>query len=136
MASVQKEINVSARATDAWDALRDFGAVHRRVAPGFVVDTQLDGRDRLVTFAGGAVARERLVTADDRRRRLVYTVMDGPLGATHHQASVEVLDDPGGAGGPGCRLVWITDVLPDALAAPIERLMDEGVAAIARALAG
>jgi hypothetical protein len=133
MASVQKDIHLGAPATDAWDALRDFGAVHQRVAPGFVVDTRLDGHDRLVTFAGGTVARERLVTVDDHRRRLVYTVVEGPLGATHHQASVEVLDDAGRGGSCGCRLVWTTDVLPDALASTIERLMDQGAAAIASA---
>src|SRR5689334_16733098 len=129
MASIRKEIPVAAPAADAWDALRDYGAVHQRVAPGFVVAAEVDGADRVVTFAGGAQARERLVTLDDRRRRLVYTVVDGPLGAAHHQASVEVLEDSG-----GCRLVWTTDVLPDELAVPIDRMMDKGAAAIARAL--
>lgn len=134
MASVRKEIDVAAPPPDAWDALRDFGAVHERVAPGFVVDTRVEGRDRLVTFASGGVARERLVTVDDDRRRLVYTVVDGPLGATHHQASVEVQDAADRSA--GCRVVWTTDVLPDHFAVPIGRLMDEGAAAISRALTG
>ena len=92
MVSISKDIRVDASAGEAWDALRDFGAVHQRVAPGFVVDASVEGPDRVVTFASGAQARERLVTLDDDRRRLVYTVVDGPLGATHHQASVEVRD--------------------------------------------
>lgn len=133
MASIRKDIHVEAPPETAWDALRDFGAVHQRVAPGFVVDTQCDGSDRVVTFASGAVARERLVTLDDDHRRLVYTVVDGPLGAAHHQASVEVFGDDDGRHA-GCRLVWVTDVLPDRLADPIEGMMEQGAAAIARAL--
>jgi hypothetical protein len=134
MASIRKEITVRAEPATAWDALRDFGAVHERVAPGFVVESRCEGPDRIVTFASGAQARERLVTLDDERRRVVYTVVDGPLGAAHHQASVEVLEDDDGSG--GCRLIWITDVLPDRLAAPIDGMMEQGAAAIVRALDG
>jgi hypothetical protein len=134
MASIRKEIQVRAAPSDAWDALRDFGAVHERVAPGFVVHTRSDGTDRVVTFASGAKARERLVAVDDEHRRLVYTVVDGPLGAAHHQASVEVLDESDGSG--GCRLVWITDVLPDGLARSVDGMMEKGAAAIAGALGG
>ena len=54
------------------------------------------------------------------------------LGATHHQASVEVHEVLDG----GCRLVWTTDVLPDDLAPLIDGLMDQGAVAIARTLAG
>lgn len=132
MASIHKDIKVGTAPQDAWDALRDYGAVHERVAPGFVTDTRLDDDDRIVTFANGAVARERLVTVDDERRRLVYTVVDGPLGAAHHQASVEVLDVVEGSA--GCRLVWTTDVLPDELAPVIDGMMEQGAAAITRAL--
>jgi len=134
MASICKEIQVGVAPADAWEALRDYGAVHERVAPGFVTDTRVDGDDRIVTFVTGSTARERLVTVDDQRRRLVYTVVDGPLGATHHQASVEVLDAAEGSG--GCRLVWITDVLPARLAPVVDALMEQGAAAIVRALAG
>jgi hypothetical protein len=108
--------------------------VHERVAAGFVVDSHLDGQDRVLAFAGGAVARERLVSTDDDARRLVYSVVEGSLPVTHHQASVEVLDAADGSA--GCRLVWITDVLPDEIAPVIDGLMDEGAAAITRTLAG
>ena len=41
--------------------MRDFGALHERLVPGFVVDCRLDGDGgRLVTFFNGAVAREVL----------------------------------------------------------------------------
>src|SRR5688572_3040305 len=126
MASILKDIQVGTTAQNAWDALRDYGAVHERVAPGFVTDARLDGDDRIVTFVNGAVARERLVTVDEERRRLVYTVVDGPLGATHHQASVEVLDAAGRV--TGCHVAWTTDVLPEHLAPVIDGMMEQGAA--------
>jgi hypothetical protein len=87
MASVMREIAIDAAPDDVWDALRDFGAVHERLAPGFVVATELDADEtRVVTFFSGAVARERLVGVDEATRRLVYSVVEGPLGSIHHNA--------------------------------------------------
>ncbi|HZM29454.1 MAG TPA: SRPBCC family protein [Acidimicrobiales bacterium] len=134
MASIRKVIPVGAGSQEAWEALADFDAVHERVAAGFVTAVRLDGGDRVVTFANGAEAQERLVSADGEARRLVYTVVRSDLGFTHHQASVEVVD--GGDGTGGCRLVWITDALPDEVAPIVDGLMDAGAAAIARTLAG
>lgn len=130
MASIVREIPV-ASATAAWDALVDFGAVDRRVVPGFVTDCELDGGDRIVTFANGAQARERLVAVDHDRRRLVYAVVESGLGFVHHQASVEVVDGPDGA-----RLVWTSDLLPDDLAPMVEGLMTAGAVAMERTLGG
>jgi len=133
MASIRKDIPLGATAEAVWAALVDFQAVHERVAPGFVTGSRPEGEDRVVTFAAGGEAQERLVTADATARRLVYTVVRGALGATHHQASVEVHEVPGEG---GSRLVWTTDVLPDTLAPVIDGLMDQGAVAIARTLAG
>jgi carbon monoxide dehydrogenase subunit G len=130
MASVHKAIDIEARPEDAWDALRDFGAVHDRLVPGFVVDLKLDGQDRIVTFFNGAVVRERLVAVDEDQRRLAYTVVDGPLGSTHHNASAQVLESGDGR----TRFVWTTDVLPDELAPTISDLMDRGLAVIRQTL--
>jgi hypothetical protein len=130
MASIRKEIEIEADADDVWAALRDFGAVHQKLAPGFVIDTHLDGDARVVTFFNGAVARELLVGLDEGARRLAYSVVDGPLGATHHNASAEVVAD----GETGCRFVWITDVLPDPVAARVGELMDRGAAVIKQTL--
>ncbi len=131
MASICKEFNVGTDPTTVWDALRDFGAVHQRVAAGFVTNSVADGNDRVVTFVNGAVVRERLIAADDDLRRLVYSVVESSFGLTHHQAAVEVTDDSEG----GLRVAWITDVLPDEAAAPIDAMMAAGAAAIAATLA-
>jgi Polyketide cyclase / dehydrase and lipid transport len=135
MASIHKIIDVGAAPAAAWDALADFVPVDKRVAPGFVTESvPLDGGDRVVTFFNGARARERLVTCDAERRRLVYSVVDSATGFTHHQATVEVHDpEPGGR---GARIVWTTDLLPDDLAPTIEAMMERGRSAIAEGLAG
>jgi hypothetical protein len=75
MASIHKDIPLDARPDDVWAAVRDFGNVHQRVAPGFVTDCKLDGDSRIVTFDNGNSARELLVTMDEERRRLVYAVV-------------------------------------------------------------
>ncbi len=131
MASISKEIEIAARPEDVWAALRDFGAVHERLVPGFVVDSQLDSDDvRVVTFFNGAVAREVLVGIDDETRRLAYTVVDGPLASTHHNASAQVFGD----GDQRSRFVWITDVLPHDIAPRVSELMDHGIAVIKETL--
>jgi Polyketide cyclase / dehydrase and lipid transport len=122
MATIRKEILLDARPDHVWDALRDFQAVHQRLAPGFVVESRPDGDDaRIVTFANGAVAREIRVGVDESARRLAYAIPEGLPGCTHHSASAQVT-----AEGDGCRFVWLTDVLPDELAAVIEPMMEQG----------
>ena len=130
MATITTDIHLDADPGAAWEAVRDFGAVHERVAAGFVVASRTEGRDRVLRFANGAEARERLVTLDDDHWRLVYSVVDSSLALRHHQASVEVMDADGG----GTRFVWTADVLPDDAAPTIEAMMAQGAAAIARTI--
>src|SRR5215470_15001705 len=85
MASIHKEIIIDASPADVWDALRDFGALHTRLVPGFVTDTKLDGDARIVTFANGTVARETLVDSDEERKRLVYAINSDRV--KHYSAS-------------------------------------------------
>src|SRR5262245_45911097 len=82
MASIHREIVIDARPEAVWDALRDVGAVHRRLAPGFVTDVQLEEGARVVTFGNGLVARELIVDVDDQQRRLAWSVVGGRM--THH----------------------------------------------------
>jgi hypothetical protein len=131
MATIIRQTTIDVAPADAWAALRDFGAVHQRLAVGFVTDCTLDAPDvRTVTFAGGAVATERLVGADDGARRLAYSVIDSSLQLEHHNAAAQIIDDV-----EGTRFVWTTDVLPDDLASTVAGLMDAGIAAIGLTLA-
>ena len=58
MASIHREIAIEARPEAVWEALRDVGAIHQRLAPGFVTDVHLEEGARVVTFGNGMVARE------------------------------------------------------------------------------
>src|SRR5689334_21852693 len=129
MASIHKDIPLPAPAAHVWDAVRDFGALHRRLVPGFVLDTKLDGDARIVSFANGTIARELLVDCDEARRRLVYAVVSERV--KQHSASVQVIAD----GEARCHLVWTVDVLPHEIAPDIDAQMDLGAAAMQRAFA-
>jgi hypothetical protein len=128
MASIHKDIPIDAHPDDVWAAVRDFGAVHKRLVPGFVRDARLDGDAQIVTFANGTVTRELLVDCDDERRRLVYAVISERV--KQHSASVQVLAD----GDARSRLIWIVDVLPNEIAPYIDAQMDQAALAMQRAL--
>src|SRR5918999_2671184 len=130
MASIRLTIPVARPAPEVWAAIADVGAVHERLARGFVVDTQLRGRDRLVTFDNGLVARELVVDLDDDARRIAYAVVESPLGLRHHHATMEVLAD----GDDRSRLVWVADMAPDDVGASVGEFMRSGAAAIQRTL--
>jgi uncharacterized protein YndB with AHSA1/START domain len=121
MASIRKERTIEASQEEVWAALRDWGALHKRLVPGFVVDTKLDGDDRVVTFFNGAVARERLIDLDDEARRLAWSIVDGPY--THHNGVAQVLLDEDGT----TRFVWVADLLPEELAQVTGELMERGI---------
>ena len=128
MASIRREVSVAAGPAVVWDAIRDVGAVHERLAPGFVVDTKLEEGARLVTFGNGVVARELIVDVDDEACRLVWAVVGGRM--THHNASLQVFAD-----GEGCsRVVWIADLLPNELAGYISGMIEQGMAVMKKTL--
>lgn len=123
MASIIREIDIEAPAADVWDAVADFGAVHRRFAPGFVTHVELIEGARMVTFADGMVVKELFLGRDDARRRLAYSVRTERF--EHHSASFQVMD----LGGGRSRLTWIADVLPDAVGPYLSDRMEAGLAA-------
>jgi carbon monoxide dehydrogenase subunit G len=128
MASIRQEILLEATVEDVWDAVRDIGALHKRLVPGFVTDTRLEEGARIVTFANGLVVRELIVSVDDQARRLVWSARGERL--THHNASAQVF--PAGEG--RSRLVWIADLLPDEMAGDIRQMMELGAVAMKKAL--
>jgi Polyketide cyclase / dehydrase and lipid transport len=127
MASIHREIWIDTSPEEAWEALRDVGAVHERLAPGFVTDVKLEEGARLVTFGNGLVARELIVALDEEGRRLVWSVVGGAM--THHNASAQVFAESGGA-----RFVWIADLLPHELEPRIAGMIEQGLAVIKRTL--
>jgi Polyketide cyclase / dehydrase and lipid transport len=130
MASIYKDIPVDAHPDATWDAVRDFGAVHQRLGPGFALDCRLEGDARIVTFHNGSVVREEFVDCDETRRRLVYAILAAER-VKHYNASVQVFGD----GESRSRIIWTIDVLPNGIAPYISGQMDLAVAAMQKALA-
>jgi polyketide cyclase/dehydrase/lipid transport protein len=124
MASIHHEITVQVDAARAWQALRAVGDAHKLFAP-VLVDGRLEGDTRTVTFANGMIVRERILDVDDRRRRVAYTVLDGP-GMSYHHASMRIVE----AGQGQCAFVWITDFLPEELRASLTPLIEQGSRAL------
>jgi Polyketide cyclase / dehydrase and lipid transport len=124
MASIRKEISTKASADSVWFALRDVGALHTRLVPGFVVDTRLEPGARIVTFGNGMVIRELIVDLDDEAKRLVWSAQSERL--THHNGSAQVVEGEKGE----TKVVWIADVLPDSAAGDMSQMMDQGMAAM------
>jgi carbon monoxide dehydrogenase subunit G len=127
MASVRKQVVTKAKPDQVWDAIRDIGALHTRLVPGFVIDTRLEPGARIVTFANGVTVREPIVTLDEKARRLVWSV-EG-LRATHYNGAVQVFAEPGAT-----RVIWIADFLPDDIADEIDAAMEAGAQAMQAAL--
>ena len=129
MASIHKHVDIDAPAEAVWSAVADFGAVHRRFAPGFVTDVQLIPGARMVTFANGMVVKELFLGVDHQARRLAYSVRAERF--EHHSASFTVTD----LGAGRSRLDWRADVLPDVIAPVVSGMMEEGLG-VARGVLG
>jgi hypothetical protein len=120
MATIYKEILTKAHPDEAWAAIRDIGALHTRLVPGFVVDTKLEPGVRVVTFGNGMTIREPIITLDENARRLVWSAETGRT--THYNASAQVFSEAGGTS----RIVWMTDLLPDEVAPAVDAMMEMG----------
>ena len=128
MATICREATIARDAAFVWDAIRDVGAIHRRLVPGFVVDCRLEGDSRYITFANGMAMREVIVSVDDQTRRHAWSARGEPL--THHNASLQVFAD----GDAACRVVWIADLLPNEIADTVGDMISQGLVAMKRTL--
>lgn len=126
MPSIRKEIYVDRSPEQVWDAVRDVGAFHVRLVPGYTENTLLDGYERTLTLPDGGSVRELIVAVDEGERRMVFAVKEGRMPLLHHNASFQVFPDSD----RGSVLVWVTDFLPEALAPQIQAQVDRVSAVI------
>jgi len=128
MASIRTEFVIEADAARVWKTVGNWENGPADMAPGLVVSSRAEGSDRVVTFADGLIARERLVTRDDEARRIVYSVIGDTVRPDHDNAVMHVISD----GENRCRFVWSRDVLPDELAQSLLAAMREAGSVIKR----
>ena len=123
MATVYVETTVNVPAQRVWEAVADVGAVHRRLLPGRVADARIEGDVRILTMPDGAQVRELILAVDHAIRRMAYTVTEGQrLPLTYHHAAFQVYEE-----GDRSRLVWLTDVLPHAMATVVKPRVERGI---------
>lgn len=120
MASIRKEIHIDAPPDKVWSALRDVGALHTRLVPGFITNTRLEGNSRVVTFGDGQTAREDIVSVDDERKRVAWAIVGQQFHHYSGAARVEADQD-------GSRFIWTADLLPDEFAGKVEAMMSAGI---------
>jgi hypothetical protein len=129
MTSIAVEISTEASPSAVWDAIRDIGALHTRLVPGFVLATELVPGGRRVTFANGMVVVEPIVSMNEELHRLVWTTHKGSSELIHYNSAVQVYSREIG----GSRVVWMTDVLPHDAASHIGAMMRQGATAMSSA---
>jgi hypothetical protein len=127
MATLHKDVFILAPLDQVWDAIRDIGALHTRLVPGFVVDTRLEDGARVVTFGNGVVARETILSLDDARHRLAWNAEGGRT--THYNAVLQAF-----AEADGTRVKWTTDLLPHAMADAIAGMQDQALSVMKKTL--
>jgi hypothetical protein len=130
MASIRTEFEIGVDADRVWRVIGDWADGPVGMARVHVVASESEGDIRVVTFAKGTIARERLVARDDAARRIVYSLIGDTVRPEHDNTAMQIVPD----GAAGCRFVWSRDVLPDELAAPLHAAMEEAAPIIKRTL--
>lgn len=130
MASIYREFIVEADPNRVWSAIQDVGAIHQRLAKGFVDDTQLEGDVRTVTFKNGVVVKERILGVDSQNRRMAYTILSDKL--EHHSAAFQVVTEANRR----TRIIWTADILPKEMENYLSGMSDRAIEAMKRTLEG
>ena len=128
MTTIRKEIRIDAPVDRVWDALRDVGALHTKLVPGFVKDTRMEGNTRVATFGNDMVAREDIVSIDPAQHRVAWAVVGQQF--RHYNGAAWVESDPKG----GSRFYWTADLLPDEFAPQVDEMMTAGIEVVKRTL--
>jgi hypothetical protein len=125
MATIWFEAPMAVDAERAWQALRHVDLAHELFSP-VLVGGSMEGAVRTVTFANGLVIQEQIITIDETRRRIAYTVLGDRF--DHHSASMQIVP----TGEQSCQFLWISDFLPDDRAETISALMKQGSEALTK----
>ncbi len=107
MAEGAVDVSVGAPPDEVWAKLGDFGGIGEYF-PG-IESCRLEGDDRVIGLFGMEI-RERLMTRDDQKRTLTYSVVAG-VPVESHSATITVEPE-----GDGSKVTWAYAVTPDEMA--------------------
>ena len=118
MATIHREYPIDSTIDAAWAKLADVGNVHQMLS--ILTDTTIDGDKRMCGMVGGGRIEELILSIDDDRHRVAYSVLSAPGGDLEfHAASMSLQAD-----GDAARFLWTTDLKPDEAADQIAEIID------------
>lgn len=119
MASVRVHTRIAAPADAVWKTVSDAGSIADWFGP--IVRSSVSGTSRTVELENGPVIDEDIVTNDQVLRRFQYSIRSG-LPVESHLGTIDVLED-----GPGCLVIYSTDVKPDEIGSMIAGVLSDAV---------
>jgi carbon monoxide dehydrogenase subunit G len=122
MASGTTETTIDRDPAAVWEIVRDFGGLAAWM-PG-VETCEMDGNDRVLSLMGISI-RERLVSRDDDKRVLTYSISESPLNLEHHEATIRVNEAPSGS-----QVTYDVDVSPDQVLDMLVQTYGQALAAL------
>ena len=129
MASIYRELELEASPEQAWQAIRDVGNVNKIIT--HLGEVTMEGDRRTCSLGDAGRLDELIVSVDDDRRRLAYSIQASPFNFSYHSASMQVTHSDG----EGSRLLWITDVKPDEAVQVLEEAIDAAASSLRQNLA-
>ena len=128
MATIHHEFQIEAAPDKAWEMLRDVGKLNQLIS--FLGEVTVEGDRRTCSLGEGGTLSELIVSVDDQRRRVAYSILESPFNLEHHNSSMQV--EPNG--GTGSKFIWTTDIKPDSAAPGLSEALDAAVESIKLAL--
>jgi carbon monoxide dehydrogenase subunit G len=125
MATLVREFTLDVPVEKVWNDLSEVGAINRLI--DYLGVVTVEGDTRTCALENGGHLEELIVTVDEERKRIVYSIKDSPFGFEHHNASMQAVPED-----HGTRFVWTTDLTPDSLAPALQQPLDAAVASIKR----
>lgn len=108
MAEVTEEATFNSSIDDVWKVVGDFGGF--MVAMGMPAEMDGEGVGQTRTIGSGPTAMvERLEERDEASRRIVYSIVSGPLPIKNYRSTMQLSD----AGAGTTKLVWTGTFDPD-----------------------
>ncbi len=128
MATIHREFPIQASPQKAWEALRDVGRVNKLIT--FLGEVKVEGDRRTCALGEQGTLDELIVSVDDERHRIAYSIKASPFNLEHHHAFMQVRAD----GGSGATFVWTTDVKPDTVVPGLSEAIDGAIESLKRTL--
>lgn len=129
MASARAHTRIPRSADEVWKLAGDPDSITTWM-PGIETSSTDANGLRTVTLPGGMEIKEQIQVRDDALRRLQYGIVEGPLPAQLHRATIDVLED-----GDGAVVVYAVDIEPDELKPVFDQMTAGAVQALAAHLA-